>query len=430
MTRILYARTGGVRLVVGVALLAVWLATATGQSSASGAALVPWVGAWSTSPISPGPLFGLIPFYSGTGGRTVRDVVRVTLAGSELRIHLTNEFGNRRAGFQDVRVAVSAGGPRVVTGTSRRVTFSGLTSVTVAAGHEVSSDPIQMTLRAGQELAISIYSRGPTGPTTTGGSLQHTNYLSGRGDVAGAASATSFPVSAKAWYWLSGVDVLPPSPSAGAVVALGDSITAGAESTPGANVDWVDLLANRLLRANRNLSVLNAGISGNNLHSDSPCFGQSGLRRLSRDALAQAGVRSVIVALGTNDLTQPTEPPSAPAYRCLTHRPISAAGMIALYKLLIRRVHARHLQIIGSTITPFGRYRYWTPALERARIRINSWILQSHAFDGVIDFAEAVADRGHPSWLSPRYDSGDGLHPNNGGHAAMARAVNLSQFSG
>jgi lysophospholipase L1-like esterase len=176
----------------------------------------------------------------------------------------------------------------------------------------VTSDPVRLAVSAGENLAISIYGSGPTGTTTTGGSLQHANYVSAPGDVAGTTSAAAFPSSAKAWYCLSGVDVLPSLPSAAAVVALGDSITAGFDSTPDANHDWVDVLANGLRRGREQFSELNAGISGNSLQADSPCFGRSGLRRLTRDVLSQSDVRYVILALGTNDITQPTEPPSAP----------------------------------------------------------------------------------------------------------------------
>jgi lysophospholipase L1-like esterase len=46
-------------------------------------------------------------------------------------------------------------------------------------------------------------------------------------------------------------------------------------------------------------------------------------------------------------------------------------------------------------------------------------------FDGVIDFARAVADPKDPRALNPAYDSGDHLHLNDAGYRAMANAVNL-----
>ncbi|MGA2012171.1 MAG: GDSL-type esterase/lipase family protein [Solirubrobacteraceae bacterium] len=388
-----------------------------------------WVGAWSTSPVDPGVLAGAVALDAGTGGHTVRDVVHTTLGGSEVRVRLSNVFGSRAATFDDVRIAIRSSAAALAAGTSRRVRFGGAASVTVAPGAQVTSDPVDLAVRAGQDVAVSIYSARPTGTVTTGGSLDHTTWIAD-GDAAGSAGPSRYLTTSLAWYWLGGVDVLASGAGAGAIVALGDSITAGYNSTLNAGRDWVDLLADRLHAAHprRNLSVLNAGIAGNNLHESSPCYGQSAISRLTRDALDQTGVRDVILDEGANDITQPTEPRSASLYACLAHRRISAAGMIALLERVIARVHAAHLPIIGVTISPFGRYRYWTPAIEAERDAINRWILTSHAFDGVIDFNAALRDPAHPSWLRPRYDSGDHLHPNDAGHAAMARAIRLSLF--
>ena len=393
----------------------------------------PWVAAWTVPPVGSGADASAIPFDGGTGGRTVRDVAHLTLGGTEIRVRLSNVFGSRTATFTDVRIAIArgTGGVETVAGTSRRLRFGGSTTARVPAGRIVASDPVRLALRPGTNVAVSIYAPHATGRSTNSGDVDHTNYMSAAGDAAASTVRASFPEAVPAWYWLGGVDVRPRNPGAGAIVALGDSITAGSDSTPDADRDWPDRLADRLRAAHARppLAVLNAGISGNNLSRPSPCFGQSGLQRMQRDAFDQPGVRDVIVALGVNDITQPREPRSAGAYACLPHRPISAAGMIAAYRTAIRRIHAHHLRAIGATVTPFGRYRYWTPAIEAERERINQWIRSSHAFDGVIDFDRALRDPAHPTWLRPAYDGGDGLHPNDAGHAAMARAIPLSLFT-
>ena len=56
---------------------------------------------------------------------------------------------------------------------------------------------------------------------------------------------------------------------------------------------------------------------------------------------------------------------------------------------------------------------------------INRWIRTSGAFDGVINFARAVADPRNPEILKPAYDSGDHLHPDAAGYRAMANAISL-----
>jgi len=84
--------------------------------------------------------------------------------------------------------------------------------------------------------------------------------------------------------------------------------------------------------------------------------------------------------------------------------------------------------VFGATLTPFEGARYWTPAGEAKREAVNRWIETSGAFDGVIDFASAVADPADPERLAPAYDSGDHLHPNAAGYRAMAQAINLAQL--
>ncbi|MGA2009729.1 MAG: SGNH/GDSL hydrolase family protein, partial [Solirubrobacteraceae bacterium] len=56
------------------------------------------------------------------------------------------------------------------------------------------------------------------------------------------------------------------------------------------------------------------------------------------------------------------------------------------------------------------------------------WILTSGAFDGVIDFARAVADPADPERLDPADDSGDHLHPDAAGYQAMAGAIDLGML--
>ena len=188
-----------------------------------------WIASWSSPPERFGPLSRGIPYVAGTGGRTVRDVVHTTLGGTELRVRLSNVFGREAVTFTDVRVALDTGSalPTTVAGSSRRARFGGSRHVTVAPGSQVASDPIALPVRAGQNLAISIYAPALTGTATIAGSLDHTNYISGVGDATAATRAVSFPVTTPTWYWIDGIDVTPRHPDAGAVVALGDSITAG-----------------------------------------------------------------------------------------------------------------------------------------------------------------------------------------------------------
>ena len=399
---------------------------------ASAGASSRWLTAWSAAQSDPGPASSVVDSFEGTGGRTVRDVVRPTAAGGVLRVRLTNQFGTRPVTFDDVRVGLAAGaaGAAVVPGSSVRATFGGRRRVTIGVGKSAVSDAVRRPVRFDQRLAVSLYSAGPTGRTTTSGGLLHTNYLSGAGDHAAATAAAPFTTTTNHWYFLAGVDVVPTRPSGGAIVAFGASGTTGTGSTPDAGRAWPDQLAKRLRARYPGVAmpVLNAGIPGNTLHESSPCFGQSGLERLRRDVFDQRGVRSVIFALGSNDITQPRQPHTGLFGPCDARRVISANRLIALFRTVIARAHARGLRIFGTTLNGFKDFRFFTPVMEAERLKVNRWIRTSGAFDAVIDFNRATADPSDVARIDPRLGAGDGLHPNDAGHAAMARAIPLSLF--
>ncbi|WP_123601275.1 SGNH/GDSL hydrolase family protein [Micromonospora sp. Llam0] len=75
---------------------------------------------------------------------------------------------------------------------------------------------------------------------------------------------------------------------------------------------------------------------------------------------------------------------------------------------------------------PFGGSFLDTPERQEIWRDVNHWIRTSGAFDGVVDFAAALADPTDPTRLASGYDSGDHLHPNDAGCAAMADAVDLA----
>ena len=148
--------------------------------------------------------------------------------------------------------------------------------------------------------------------------------------------------------------------------------------------------------------------------------------RFDADVLGQTGVRDVILLEGINDIgfANGTNPLTVP------HTPVTAQDLIAGYKKLIVAAHSAGLQIFGATLLPFEGAGYLTAQGERVREAVNRWILTSGAFDGVINFAAAVADPTDPDRLNPAYDSGDHLHPNDAGYRAMADAVDIPALLG
>ncbi len=358
--------------------------------------------------------------------QTLREVVHGSIGSDTVRVRLSNAYGKQTLEVGAVHIALRERGSSIVAGSDRAVTFSGRSMVSIPPDALVLSDPVKLNVPAAADLAISIHL--PKRATGAGihYSSQQTSYI-GQGDLTGA---TAIPESSTitSWVFLTGVDVLAPSPAC-AVVAFGDSITDGARSTVDANRRWPDILAARLLarRGGNKIGVLDAGIGGNRILHDpagNVRFGVNALARFDRDVLAQPGVRYVIVLEGINDLGHAGS--SAPGSET-----VSAEDIIAGLKQMIERASERGLKIFGATMTPFEGtvfQGYFTPEKETRRKAVNEWIRTARAFDGVIDFDKAVRDPSHPDRVLPAFDSGDHLHPGDAGYKAMGEAVDLSLF--
>ncbi|MBH5335105.1 SGNH/GDSL hydrolase family protein [Streptomyces pactum] len=377
-----------------------------------------WVGTWATAPSAPEPRS-----WDGYAGMSIRNVVHTSIGGTGVRIHLSNLYGARPLAFTHVSVAVAAtdGGPAAVPGTLRRLTFAARTSVTVPAGRTTVSDPVPLTVPAAADLLVSTYSPAPSGPVTYHPHARQTSYLA-RGEHTLDHRGTAYTEQSPSWRYLAAVDVRSEE-AQGAVAVLGDSITDGVTSTPGANHRWPDFLAARLRDepGAPRYGVLNAGISGNRVLTDGNPYRRSnpsGLSRFERDVLARAGVRAVVIELGINDILRDPRLATGPE------------PLLAGLRQLTRQAHARGLRVTGGTLTPFQGYRRHRPGLEELRQRVNREIRAGTVFDAVVDFDRALRDPARPLRLLPAYDSGDHLHPSDAGYRAMAHALDLDVLAG
>jgi lysophospholipase L1-like esterase len=377
--------------------------TSTSGGSHATAAQGPWETAWSASPVDMGNAH-----YTGT----VRDVVFTSVGGNTVRVQLTNTFGTQPYTFGDASIGVSDAQGNI-SGPVVPLTFSGQRSVTIPQGAEILSDPVSLTVPPLHDLAVSVYVPNDDGEQSGHPDSQQTNYVTqGTDNVMDPTTAAYGQLGQ--WYYVDGVEVTTTPRVQGTVVALGDSITDGYQSTVNANTRWPNDLARRLdALPGATMSVADEGISGNQILQDEGGAGVSALHRFERDVVGQAGVRDVILLEGINDIG------SADA---------QASSLIAGDKQLIAEAHAARLKIFGATLTPFKGAGYWSPEKEHTREVLNTWIRTSGAFDGVIDFAKATEDPSDPEMFYPPYDSGDHLHPNDAGYQAMANAVNLGML--
>jgi lysophospholipase L1-like esterase len=380
----------------------------------------PWVGSWAASQQIPEPGNSLAP--GDLHDATVRQIVRLSIGGSRLRVHISNAFGTEPLRFTSVHIArpLSPAASAIDPKSDKPLTFSGATEVIVPAGAEYISDSTDYPVAPLSSVAITFHLDEPPARETGHPGSRATSYYV-HGDLVSSADLPGAK-HADHWYQVSGVDVLAP-PGAAAIVALGDSITDGHASTTNGNDRWTDVLAERL--AMRSIAVLNQGIGGNHLLSDG--LGPNALARMDRDVLAQAGVRWLILLEGVNDLGDLTRngEVTAAEHSALVGRILSA------YQQIIVRAHAHGLRVIGATITPFAGSDYYHPgpASESDRQAINAWVRAPGHFDAAIDFDKVVRDPQQPGRLLPAYDCGDHLHPNPAGYLAMGEAIPLALFA-
>ncbi|WP_427118179.1 GDSL-type esterase/lipase family protein [Pseudarthrobacter scleromae] len=375
---------------------------------------------------------------AGYENQTLRVVTKPTFGGERVRVRISNALGDRPLVLESATVALAGSGAEV-TGPVVVLSFNGQASVTIPAGQTVLSDPAALTVKAFESLAVSIYSRAPTGPATGHAPFPVALPLQGfQGHMFAANGAHATDLSGAAYgartnevRFISGVEVY--APNDGAVVVLGDSITEGAFS----DLPYSVALARRLESAadfgGPRLAVVNAGIAGNRLLRDGT--GPSALARLDRDVLQHARVRHVLMMEGTNDLGLfglAGEDESLSDLLALVEPP-SLAEFSAGYEQIRHRVQATGARLSLSPITPFGdQFRPGlhsiTPSQVLRRHEVNGWIRASAMYDRRFDFDHTLLNPLEPNWLAPQYDPGDNVHPNTAGHQQMANTIDLSLF--
>src|SRR6185312_4630131 len=171
--------------------------------------------------------------------------VHLTVGGKELRVRLSNAFGTAPLTILSVHVArpVSKETGSIDAASDKELTFGGSPSVTIPAGADYYSDPINFDAPALSDLAITLYLEVPPQRETSHPGSRETSFLVHGDHVADATlpGATTFAH----WFLISGVDVRERAGGA-AIVALGDSITDGHAAPDNTDTRWPDDLARRL----------------------------------------------------------------------------------------------------------------------------------------------------------------------------------------
>lgn len=366
-----------------------------------------WVGTWACAPQSVDKAF--MPYNNQMTNRSVRQVVKVSIGGSVIRLQLSNEQSSEPVEITSVYIARAGEGPEIQKNSAKYLHFNNKRRVTIPAGKAVFSDALKFNLRPLERLSITInYLRAPKEPTVHMGSRTTSYILRGVSNV-----YTDFSTAFKEdhWFNISAIDVL--DAFASSVAILGNSITDGKGSTTNAQDRWPDFMSAALNGENGanplkgpKTGVLNLGIGNNRVLSVG--LGQPGKERFDRDILEQRGLRAIIIFEAINDIGTSTSPEE------------TARQLIEAYHVMIAKARLRGLKVYMGTITPFGGCKsYFTETREAARKTVNEWIRTTREIDGFIDFDALMRDPAVPEQLRKEWQIGDWLHPNPIGYKEM-----------
>ena len=333
-----------------------------------------WIAGWGTSPVD---------FYISLKDYLKKDVslFNVLKAGTTTRT-------------EPVEPAC------IIGGTAQNVTFDGgKTSLTIPAGKTVVSDEIEFPTSALEKLSVSMFFENQT-VVNTSGLYSAVTYTSKKVKYSQINKSSlrspkklclsSGTMACNFIPFLCGIDVLSESENAYSIVMFGDSTFC--------NDAFIHLTERILSAGHTDISVVNKSISGNKLlHQGGGLignfYGDSAISRFERDVLKQAGVKTVIIKLGINDITHPNILSMKGKVPTVTAKQITDG-----YTLLAERAHEKGIKVYLSKIAPWNGYEReilgkkgdltWTKDQYDFCCEVNRWIVNNDVCDGFIDTDE------------------------------------------
>ncbi|MCD7847453.1 MAG: GDSL-type esterase/lipase family protein [Oscillospiraceae bacterium] len=371
-----------------------------------------WLAAWGTS-MQTVWSSDTIPSEATSGETvTIRQQIRPSVSGSELRFTLSNQYGSTDLVIDSMEIAMLLApmSYEIDTDSSVAVTYEGSTTITVPAGETIVTDAVEFSYSALDDIAVSMEISSMPSTITLHRASRCTNWIITGSHVSDNdwSGASTYAM----WYFLAVMDVKADENSGSAIVCLGDSLTDGASITENSFTRYTDALM-ELMQEDLYLqyySVINMGVGGTNFLGSSD--NSTGLGRVTRDIINISGVKYCIVLMGVNDIGGATTDISA--------------DIIAGYETLVEQCHEAGITVIGCTITPFNGSSYYSELHEEIRLAVNEYIMsEDSAFDGYVDLASAVASEADSSKMDSSYVStwNDYLHFNATGYGLLGSTI-------
>ncbi len=341
---------------------------------------------------------------------TIRYPIHIPFSGEALRLTFDNYCGTESITLSKVTVFYG--------GKFYPVCFDGGRSVTIGAGENRVSDPLQICLNEGEVVQVSFYLADFTlmrSVVFTCGPLSEGIYANGD-QTENAEFNIMTSRKTHLFYFLSNVSVLT-DPQKRTIVCYGDSITAQ---------NWPDELALRCFSEGyHDIAVIRRATSGSRILREYQCltyesYGLQGDKRF-RHEVPTDGADTVIIQQGINDIIHPVGE-SVNVFRPMSDLP-TVEELIEGLKTYIAQARSYGYKVYVGTLLPMGGWRTDAPFRQEMRHAFNDFIRTTDLIDGCIDFDAALRDPQRPDWFKPEYDSGDHLHPSTAGYRRMAMEI-------
>lgn len=396
-----------------------------------------WVSSFKYLPINYGMTLAIL------SDRTQRVSFDNNLNGNKVRILFSNKYAKESLKLKRVTIGVENKEGKIEKSTE--VTLKGLSEIVLNRGEEIYSDEVELTVKASDRLAVSIYLdqsqkiQSLCGYWAKDGAETRCNI---QGDETGRtisrrASMEEIyrfvkedpsPLKGEFFFGFSAVQVFTDD-HVKVIAAFGDSITAMSFFTNALQKRLYDKYPGQV-------TLLNIGIGGNRLLHDATwipeapaeggLFGEAGVRRFERDVFGTDKIDGIFCLMGINDIMHPVQFEGA-------EEAVSAEYLKKGYTYIAEKAHEHGSRIYGATIMPCGNREYpeeWIQNFEKTRVAVNEWIRTQSSYDGYFDFDAILRDDSMPSYLREEAHIGDGLHPNTTGGKMLAECMQLSVLTG
>ena len=358
-------------------------------SAAQGPSGSAWTGTYA------GPMDSTVT--QALSNTTLREVIKTTATGGNVRIQLSNAGSMLPVTFDAVTIgAQSQASPGGTAAAPVTLTFGGQPSITIPAGADVTSDPVAMPSGGTGQLVVSTHIPATSAQTVVPAHQtpnSSTFYASGNQTANQDGTPFTTANSTAGLFYLARVDVSDATATDGTVAVLGDQTAAQAPA--GTFGNWTADLPAALSAAGVALPGSVVCVASNSASAVSAASAVSWLRDY---VTAEPNLRDVVIAVGADDVLagQPTATIEASLRALVT----------AIQSYLVGNdASLPAVQVILTTIMPLGLPA--TDPREAVRQAVNNWITGHNTTAQVTsDVATRVADPASPNNVAPSLLSG------------------------